>query len=43
VKVIVTDEAEEDAIAVYAIVPHHLFHCNLPGTGALVDYFAIRE
>ena len=34
----VADEAEQDAVAVDAIVPHHLFHGNLAGAGALVDY-----
>ena len=37
VEVIVTDKAEENAVAISAPVPHHLFHGNLPGAGALVD------
>ena len=35
VEVVVTDKAEENAVAISAPVPHHLFHGNLPGAGAL--------
>ena len=37
VEVVVTDKSEENAVAISAPVPHHLFHGNLPGTGALVN------
>ena len=28
---------KENAVAISAPVPHHLFHGNLPGAGTLVD------
>jgi hypothetical protein len=37
IQVIVADQAEQDTVAVDAIVPHHFFDGNLPGTGALVN------
>ena len=36
-EVVVADEAEENAVAVDAIVSHHFLHGYLTGTGALVD------
>ena len=37
VEVVVTDKAEENAVAICAPVSHHLFHGNFPSVAALVD------
>lgn len=37
IQVVVADQAEQDTVAVNAIVPHHLFDGNLPGAGTLVN------
>ena len=36
-KGIVADKAEENAVTIDAVVPHHLLHSNLPGAGTLVN------
>ena len=38
IQIVITDLAEEDAIAIDAIVPHHLLDGNLPGARALLHY-----
>ena len=38
VEVVVADEAEEDAVAVDAVVTHHLFDGDFSSAGALVNY-----
>ena len=38
IEFVVADEAEQDAITVDAIVPHHLFHGDITGAGTLVCY-----
>ena len=37
IEIIVADKAEKDAVAVDAIVSHHLFHGNLTSARTLVD------
>ena len=36
VEVVVADKAEQDAVAIDAVITHHFPHGNLPGAGALV-------
>ena len=42
IQVIVADQAEQDTIAVNALVSHHLFRGNISGAGALV-YDVLNE
>ena len=36
VEIVITDHTEQEAIAINAIVSHHLFYSDFPGTSALV-------